>query len=108
MFDVNEKPLLEEELEFIEFIEFMEFIDAFGCGVALTFPKDGFLVELNPCVLIYSMCGVVSGGRYRVMNYLSRASSRGGHLGFLGVPLIPKNFKFFLPTTTFLYVKSVK
>ena len=46
MFDVNEKPLLEEELEFIEFI------DAFGCGVALTFPKDGFLVELNPCVLL--------------------------------------------------------
>tara|TARA_B110000008_G_C16528917_1_gene387297 strand:- start:191 stop:430 length:240 start_codon:yes stop_codon:yes gene_type:complete len=52
VFDVNEKPLLEEELEFIEFIEFMEFIDAFGCGVALTFPKDGFLVELNPCVLL--------------------------------------------------------
>ena len=55
MFDVIEKPLLEEELEFIEFIEFiefMEFIDAFGWGVAFTFPKDGFLVELNPCVLL--------------------------------------------------------
>jgi len=34
--------------------------------------------------------------------------ARGGYLGFFGVPLIPKNFKFFLPTTTFLYVKSVK
>jgi hypothetical protein len=66
----------------------------------------------NIAAIFYSKSELVDQLHQQLASNSNKSSvvvaTRGGYLGFFGVPLIPKNFKFFLPTTTFLYVKRVK